>query len=286
MTTGGLTLWQLVLRTWRGILDNELLTRASSVAFYALLALVPFLALVLTLAVQLLPDLSATGPGRGIGQRTVTEFEAGLREALPPEAFAVVREEIIRIRSGPPIGLLSVCLAIAVWCASSLYLEIMSAANVIQGVKETRSLWKLRLLAIAMTLLQVIILIGVPAATVAWALLLQWLGLSRVPAVLMTVVHGLATWVLFLVSIELTLYVAPNSPRQWHWITPGSLVGSIALLLATWLFALYVRCVGGFDTTYGSLAGVVILLLWLWGSAVVLLTAAQINQVIASAGRS
>src|SRR4051794_18535195 len=87
---GGLTVRELVLRTWKKMQEHEILTRAAAVSFYAMLALVPFLALVLTLMIQLLPDVSGrSGNSLGIGNMTVTELRQTLRMLFPPEAYDV-----------------------------------------------------------------------------------------------------------------------------------------------------------------------------------------------------
>src|SRR5437868_190819 len=81
---------------------------AAAVAFYAMLALVPFLAVLLTLAVELLPDLTGSSGRRGLGNLTVEQFDATLREAFPPEVYEVVKVQIARLQQRPPVGLLSI----------------------------------------------------------------------------------------------------------------------------------------------------------------------------------
>ena len=99
---------------------------------------------------------------------SVAELQETLRVLFPREAYAVVEEEIAHIQEQPPVGLLSVGLAITIWLASSLFLAIIDAMDIIYGVGETRPFWKLRLTAIAMAVIQAIILIGSLAAIVAW----------------------------------------------------------------------------------------------------------------------
>ena len=131
---GGLSVRELAVRTWKKINENEILTRAAAVSFYAMLALVPFLGLVLTLAVQLLPDLTGrTGKTVGIGNLTVDQLETTLKAMFPRR-----RSRSSRTRSpdpeGPAVGLLSVGLVITIWLASSLFLAIIDAMNRIYGV--------------------------------------------------------------------------------------------------------------------------------------------------------
>ena len=86
-----------------------------------------------------------------------------------------------------------------------------------------------------------------------------------------------------LLSFALCFYVGPDADQHWEWITPGSLAGSIAFLLTSLGFRLYVHNVANYDRTYGSLGGVMVLLFWFWITSLVLLTAAQINKLIEDA---
>ncbi len=289
MSLGGLSIREVGLRTWRQMNENEILTRAAAVAFYAMLAVVPFLALVLTLAVQALPDINAGPHAQGVGQLTVGELQASLEAALPAEATKVVEDQIARIQKEPPVGLLSVGLAVTLWLASSLFLAVIDAMDRIYGVKETRSFVRLRLTAIVMTLIEAVILIGSLVAVVAWPQILGWLGLSEVAAALATAVQIAVIVIMILLSLALCLYVGPDANQRWEWITPGSLLGTLAFLGITFGFRYYVQTWGGYDKTYGSLGGVMVLLFWFWLTSVVLLVSAQMNQIIEQAsplGRS
>jgi membrane protein len=283
LTLGGLTVRELATRSWVLMVKNEILTRASAVAFYAMLALVPFLGLLLTIAVQLLPDLTGMTGERGAGNMTVEELQSTLKGVLAPEAFGVVEQTIKEIQKKPPVGLLSIGLLITIWLASSLFTAIIDAMNRIDGVEETRPFWKMRLTAIFMTLVQAVILVGALVAMAVGPLLIAKFGLSQSAALFATVTQWAALFVMVLLSFALTFYVGPDSDQRWEWITPGSLLGTMAFLLASYGFSLYVRHFGSYDKTYGSLGGVMVLMFWFWVSAVVLLAAGQMNQVIEQA---
>jgi membrane protein len=285
MTLGGLSVRELAHRTWTKINDHEILTRASAVAFYAMLALVPFLALILTLTVQLLPDITGrSGNTVGVGNLTVDQLSETLRAAFPPEAYKVVEAQIERMQKQPPVGLLSIGLIITIWLASSLFVAVIDAMNRIYGVQETRSFVHLRLTAILMTVIQAAILIAALVTIVAWPQILAWIGLkSTVATVLATVVHWLVVAIMVLLSFALAFYVGPDADQRWEWITPGSLIGTVVFMLVTFGFRLYVQNFANYDKTYGPLGGVMVLMFWLWISSVVLLTSAQINKIIEDA---
>ena len=283
LSLGGLKVSEVARRTWKKILEHELMTRAAAVAFYAMLALVPFLALVLTLAVQLLPDLSGLTGQKGVGNLSIEQLESTLKALFPPEAYGVIKDQIARIQQQPPVGLVSAGLLVTIWLASSLFVAVIDAMNVIYGVHETRPFWKLRLTAIGMTLLQAVILLTALVAIVAWPLVLGWLRLGWAAAALATAVQWLVVWVMVLLSFAAAYYVGPDADQKWEWITPGSLVGSLVFLLASAGFGLYVRNFANYDKTYGSLGGVMVLLFWFWVSSLVLLAAGQVNKVIEDA---
>jgi membrane protein len=92
-----------------------------------------------------------------------------------------------------------------------------------------------------------------------------------------------AVGVLLLTAMDLVYHFAPAVRQRWHWLTPGSAFALTAWLLASSGLRLYVTHVGNFNATYGSIGGVILLLLWLYVSAVALLVGGQINAVIARA---
>jgi membrane protein len=283
LTLGGLSPRELAVRVWKRMGEHEVMTRAAAVAFYAMLATVPFLALLLTIVVQALPDV--TGWRRGMGSMTVHQLEESVQHLFPREVSGLVMDQIARIQSRPPVGLLSVGVVITLWLASSLYLAIIDAMNRLYGVTETRSLVRLRLAAILMTVVQATVLVGSLIVIVAWPQILQALGLGHNPAVaaLVTTVKLAAIYVMILLSFALTFYNAPDADQRWEWITPGSLMGSALFVLTSLAFRVYVQHWGNYDKTYGSLSGVMALLFWFWLMALILLAAAEVNKVIEAA---
>jgi membrane protein len=284
LTLGGLGPRELILRTWRAIEEHEIQTRAAAVSFYAMLAMVPFLGLVLTFAVQLLPDLTGHSPkALQLGNTTVVQLEAALEQTLPPEAVSEIKEQIARIQQNPPVGLISVGLAITLWLASTLFVAVIDAMNRIYGVQERRGFIKLRLIAIFMTVVEAAILVGSLLAIVGWRYILRHLQLGDSSAILATgVLYGVIL-IMVLLSFALCFYVAPDADQSWEWITPGSLAGSILFVGATLLFRIYVHNFANYDKTYGPLGGVMVLLFWFWISSLILLGAAQMNKVIEEA---
>ena len=287
---GGLTLREIVVRVWKKIEENEILTRASAIAFYAMLSSVPFLAMLLSALVQLLPDLSGiTDRHVGIGNISVEELRTLLRSVFPREAYAVVEDQIARLQkdlqSRPPIALLVLGIATTLWLASSLYTEVIAALDRIYGVTETRSFVKIRLIAIVMTIVQASVLLGALVAIVVGPEIFHGLGFRAHEALWGRLIQFLFVWLMVLLSFALTFSVGPNAEQKWEWITPGSLLGSMVFLSFTYGFRIYVQNFANYNKTYGSLGGVMVLLFWFWLSSLVLLVAAQVNNVIADASQ-
>ena len=284
ISLGGLTLRELAVKTWRAMDDHEIQTRAAAISFYAMLAMVPFIGLVLALAVQLLPDLTgASEKAKGLGNMTVDQFSTILEQTLPKEASGEIKDQIANIQRNPPVGLISVGLAITIWLASSLFVAVIDAMNRIYGVKERRGFIRLRLIAIFMTVVQAVILVGSLLAIVAWNSVLHHLQLGSAASFLATSVLYLTVVLMVLASFALSFFVAPDADQRWEWITPGSVAGSLLFLGASLLFRVYVQNFANYNKTYGPLGGVMVLLFWFWISSLILLGSAQVNKVIEEA---
>lgn len=278
MNLGGLTAREAAVRTWKRINDHAILTRAAAISFYAFAALVPFMALLIALTAHLLPWIE-----REMSGAAGADLAETLHEYLPADAASFLTNELKRLHDAPPSGLISFGLAAVVWLSSSVFVEIMDAMNFILGARETRSFFKRRAIAIVMTFSQAAILIAAVVTIVAWPQIVDLLHLSRSATILATALHQVTVFVTVLLSFALVLYVAPNAHQHWEWITPGSLLGTAVLLAFSLLFRVYAQYWGNYSATYGSLAGIIVLLSWLWLSSVVLLTAAELNAVIKDA---
>lgn len=278
---GGRTLRQILRRIWDQFQTHELLTRAAAVAFYAITALVPLLVLVLTISAQLLPDLSGLrGGGQGSGSLTVEELRATVRDFFPKEGADIIESEIARLQARPAVPLLSVGLVVTVWLASSLFLAIIDGLNRINGLVETRPIWRLRLEAAGLAIVQSAVLVASLATIVLGPAVLDRMGLDVPGTIAATLGQWAVVAAMVALSFAIALHFAPSRRRCWAWVTPGSLLGTIALLLASLGFRYYVQSWGRYSVTYGSLGGVVVLLGWMWLCAVVLFGAAVINAVL------
>jgi membrane protein len=238
MHLGGLSVREVAKRAWDRFNEHEIFTRAAAITFYAIAALVPFLALVITLTAYLLPPPvrhAASGSSRPAGPMDE------LVKVLPSDAASIVVKEIDELQKRPPTGLLSFGLLAILWLSSSLFVAVMDAMNRIMGVRESRPWWKQRVVAVLMALSQGAILIVSFATILAWHQILRRLGVGDVAAVVVTAAHGLLVSIIFLLSFALALYFALDADQCWEWITPGSLAGSTVLLVVSVAFRVYVQ---------------------------------------------
>jgi membrane protein len=283
LSLNGLSTRQLAYQTWKRMAGHDAMIWAAAIAFYALFATVPLLALFLVVTVLRLPDLTGAG-GRtsGLGDLTVDQLDATLKSLFPYEAYVLVRDQIARIQAEPPVGLVSVAVVVALWVVSSLSLTAIDALNRTFGVAENRSFLRLRFTALALTLLLSSVLLGSLVAIAAWPQVLRALGLHPDSPVawLATVIRWVAVFLTVLASLALTFNVGPAARQRWVWITPGTLAGSVAFLAFSALFRVYVQDYGSYDRAYGSLGGIMVLLFWYWVVGMVLLGAAEMDRAV------
>ena len=162
--------------------------------------------------------------------------------------------------------------------------SIMNALNVAYDVDDARPWWKRRALAILLTfgfalfiLAALVLLVFGPSigATVAGffgvgSIFLRAWSVLSLPIVVCFV----------LVGIALIYYLAPAAEQRWRWVTPGSVVALTLWLTMSWALRLYVARFANYGATYGSIGGIILLMLWLYLTGVALLVGAEINAEI------
>src|SRR5262249_29215770 len=139
--------------------------------------------------------------------------------------------------------------------------------------------WKRRLMAIALTGAEAVLLIGSSVLIVAWPALSGWLHLGSLTWVA-TAVQWLVVVVALLAAFALAYYFGPHVNQTWEWITPGATLGVLTLIASSLGLRLYLHFNPSYSATYGALGGVVLMLLWLYVAALALLVGAEINCVI------
>jgi membrane protein len=273
---GGLGVRELGQRVWRKAYEDEVLGRAASLSYYFLFALFPTL-LFLTALLGLLPvpDLMTT----------LMTYAASV---LPGDTASLVARTLDEILRGASRGLLSLGALAAWWAASSGTASIATALNMAHRSADTRPWWLRRLTALFLTLVLSIFTLTALLLLVfgprIGEMLARWVGLGPVFTLLWTVLHWPAAALLGLSGITLLYTLAPAVRPPWSLVTPGSLFAVLAWLGMSFALRTYVAYVQDYNATYGSIGGVILLMLWLYLSGVALLVGAEINVVIDRGG--
>jgi membrane protein len=201
-----------------------------------------------------------------------------LGTVAPGDVTGIVGDRIKAIASESKGGLLTVGALVALWSASSGVSALQRALNIIYGVEEGRPLWKARGIALGMTIVSAVLAVVAGLVAVASPALGNAIGGTLGTAIvwLRLPVAGLVMMLLW----ALLYYALPDVEQSFKFITPGSVMGVVVWVVASWGFSLYVSNFGNYDATYGSLGGIIVMLLWMYISTVVLLLGAESNAVI------
>lgn len=246
---------------------DRVLAVSAGVTFYAILAIVPAItALISVFGLVLSP---AEVPG----------LLAPVTSLMPAEAATLITAQAERI-SGTANDTLSltalIALLIALWSANGGTKALIEALGIAYDVKETRGFVRLNLVSLGFTLAGIGLVIVLGVLVAALPFLVDQLG--PVGEDLILALRWPVILALLLAVLAAIYYWAPNrSDAEWAWITPGAAVASVGLIVASAGLGWYVGNFGRYDETYGSLAAVVVLMLWIWLSTLMVLLGAEIN---------
>lgn len=272
---GGLRPRQLAKRVWAEIDHDNLLGRASELAYNFLLALFPLLLFLISLF--------------GLFASKSLQMQANLlfyfAELLPPAAADLVSttlEEIVKTSSG---GKLTFGIVLALWAGSGGMTTLISALNAAYHVRETRSWIRVHLIAISLTLAISLLVIAALLIVLVGGHLAQLVGSELHMGWLFVLGWRILQWPAALAFISLAFatiyYFGPDVEEQhWYWITPGSVVGTVLWLLASFALRAYLHFFNSYSRSYGSLGAVIILLLWFYVTGFTFLIGGEINAQI------
>jgi membrane protein len=274
---GGLSVKELGRRVIHEIQNDDCLGRAAQLAYYFLFALFPFFLFLTTLLGYLpIPDL-------------LDRIMDGLAELLPGDALRLVQDNIHQLVTGERGGLLSFGILAALWTSSSALTAIIDSLNRAYGVEEGRPFWKVRGIAIALTVgLSAFIIVALVLLTFGPQLgrwVADLVGLGEVFAFSWNILRWPVIVGLLIIAMAMLYYFAPDVEQEWQWITPGSALAVIGWLLSSLGFAFYVNNFGSYNATYGSIGAVIVLLTWMYVSGLFVLIGGEINAEIEHASQ-
>jgi membrane protein len=263
---------ELSRRTVAEIVEDGVPGLAAQLAFYFLLSVFPALLFLVALLAYLPVD---TALGSTL---------ARLQTVMPQEAMAIVRDQLERVSSGANGGLLTFSIAGAVWSSSSAMTAIISALNRAYDIHEWRSWWKIRLVAIVLTIALAVFVVAAFALILGGVQVGEWLadrtGLGSVFQAAWSIAQWPVALLLVFLAVDLVYYCAPNADTEWVWLTPGSVLATVLWLLVSVGFKWYVHTFGDYSAIYGALGGFIVLMLWLYLSGFALLVGAELNAEI------
>jgi membrane protein len=252
--------WATLKRTFKEYQHDNVGDWAAALTYYAVLSLFPGLIVLVSL-------LGVFGNGEET-TKALLDIVEQVGPASAVETFRGPIEDITESSSGAGFALI-VGLAGAVWSASGYLGAFSRASNAVYEVEEGRPFWKMRPQQVAMTILIVLLLTVVSIGLVVSGPVAEAVGDVIGLGETAVTVWQIAKWPLMILIVAFIFAVlywwAPNVKQpHFRWITPGSLFAVVVWILASGLFALYVANFGSYSATYGSLAGVIVFLLWLW----------------------
>ncbi|THA81730.1 YihY/virulence factor BrkB family protein [Streptomyces sp. A0592] len=257
---------ELPARAWKAVLrgtvaefrDDELADRAAALTYYAVLAIFPALLVLVSLL--------------GLaGEATAGRVLDTLQQLAPGSARDVIRDAVGQLQGRGGVGSLMavVGLGAATWSASGYVAAFIRSANAVYDVPEGRPVWKVLPLRLALTVtLMLLACAGALIVVFTGALARQAgaaLGIGDSGLTVWSIAKWPALVVLVTTMIALLYWAAPNArSRGFKWVTPGSLLALLIWAAASAGFAFYVAHFASYNKTYGTVAGVVVFLVWLW----------------------
>jgi membrane protein len=265
--------WYDVLwRTYREMQSDRLLSIAGGVAFFVLLAVFPAITALVS-AYALFFNAS-----------TIIDNLSVLNDVVPGNVLSIVHEQAARIASNSGRTLstgLVVGLLVSLWSAMSGVKAIIDALNVIYEQKESRSIIKLNLVALAFTLAGFAAFLLAIGAIVVLPLVLSPIGLGSLTETLTRIARWPVLFLVLLLGLAVLYRYGPDRRAAcWQWVSLGSVFAAVTWIVASFLFSWYLTSFANYNATYGSLGAVVGLMIWLWISTIVVLLGAELNAEI------
>jgi len=256
----------------REIQDDHVLDSAAVLAYFFLLAVFPAMIFVLSL----LPYLSIPHL-----QQAILDL---LHQVLPEQSANLFEGTIRYVASEGKKGLLTFGLIFTLWSASTGIYAIMEQLNVVYDVKDRRPFWKARGAAILLMMIFVLLAIGSLSLVIFGGAVQSWLasviGWSRALLILFATLRWIILAAALLLALAVTYRFGPDVDLKFRFISPGNVVAATLIALASIGFRFYVSKFGSYSATYGNLAAMIILMLWIYMAGFALLVGCEINAIL------
>ena len=262
--------------TFKEVSEDHVSAFAGNLTYKTLFAIFPFF----TFLLSLLGLFNATS--------LVNDMIDYLSGVMPESATQFIKTQLLSItqsqtESAFTLGAI-LSIALALWGVSGAFRSIMEAMNVMYEVEEDRPFWKVYGLSIFMSLAVIILMLSAFGIVIFGGSvgggLAGVIGLGNVFETAWSIVQWPIVACIVLFTFALIYFFAPAAKQRFTWISPGAVLAFVFWLLFSLLFSFYVGNFGSYSASYGSLAGVIILMLYTYYSALIMLIGAEMNQVI------
>jgi len=257
-------------RTLKEYKADDLQDRAAALTYFGIQSVFPGLLVLVSLL--------------GVAGKSATQpLITNLGHAAPSSVRKIIMTDIAHLQGSHTasgiIGIVSI--ALALWSASNYVAAFMRASNSIYDVPEGRPIWKTAPIRLGVTLVTMILLVAASVIVVVTGGLAQKVGNVLGVGSAAVTAWDIAKWPVLLIIIGLILailfWASPNAKHGFQWVSPGGFIAVVLWLIASAAFAIYIANFSHYNKIYGSLAGVIIFLIWMWISNVAILLGAEFN---------
>ena len=275
---GGLSAKELAKRVWKSVNDDDVFGRSAQLAYYFFLALFPALICV-TALIGLLAGSSA---------KLHDSLLSYIATALPPSAYELVSKTLEHTTTASGGGKIGFGILASLWSATAGMTALEDTLNAVYNTHESRPLWKVYGIAIALTIVTSILVIVALAVILFGGHVADFVathvGLGPVALWSWKIVQWPIALAFLALVFSLTYYYCPDvDQRHWQWLTPGAVIGMVTWIIASAALRIYLHYYDSYTATYGSLGAVMILLLWFYVTGMMLLLGAEVNAEIENA---
>ena len=262
----------LIKRTFREVLDDNVLGLSAQTAYYFFFSLFPLLLFVA-------PLLSLVGNK----EETFGLLTGQLQQAVPGEGWQIIGSvirDVVYSESAP--GLMSVGALLAIWAGSNVFGALIDALNRAYGVEDTRAWWKKRLIAVASVIVTGLVIMTSTIILLAGDRIVDWVGshlaLGEATKAIWQTAQVAVAFMLLIGIAALSYYFLPNIRQGKRQVLVGATVTTVLWIVVTLAFRTYVTNFGNYNKTYGAIGGVIVLLTWMYLSMLVFLVGGELNS--------
>lgn len=266
---------RFIVRLYEKAFLDDIFSRAAQVAFYFSFSIFPLLFFLVSTFGLILDSAEAY-------QRELFDY---LQQIMPKSAFELVRNTLLEVAKNASTGKVTFGLLVAIWSASAAIDSLRVALNHVYSIKETRYYWTTKATSLVLTIAIGILFFGALGIIFYGSNLIVYLfshlWISIESGILLGTLKVLIAFVVIKILFAIIYNLLPNhSNFRWDWTTVGANVGIVLWLLLSFGFRLYLQYFDTYARTYGSLGAMIVLMLWLYLTALVILIGGAINAIL------